>query len=141
MTDEQRKLVAFGARRRVLRSGDVLHEMNRPAEGATVVLRGTLELTDGDSGWEAGPATLLDELALLTRRPHLYGAFALTDVEVLPVERMLFRRLLEEYPDIAARVRERIAARMAALADEMEPVVRRMEAADRLLDRGQPERG
>ena len=136
MTDEQRRLVAFGARRRILRSGDVLHEMNRPAEGATVVLRGTLELTDGDAGWTAGPATLLDELALLTRRPHSFGAFALTDAEVLPIERTLFRRLLEEYPEIAARVRERIAERMASLADEMEPVVRRMEEADRLLDQG-----
>ena len=134
LTDEQRKLVAFGARRRTLRPGDVLHEMNRAAEGATVVLRGTLELTDGDSGWEAGPATLLDELALLTRRPHAFGAFALSAVEVLPVERTLFRRLLEEYPDIAARVRERIAGRLSDLAEQMDPLVRRMEAADRLLD-------
>lgn len=115
--------------------------MDRPAEGATVVLRGRVELTDGDSGWEAGPGTLLDELALLTRRRHAFGAFALTDVEVLPVERTLFRRLVEEYPDIAARVRARIAGRLAALAEEMEPVVRRMEEADRLLDRGREGRG
>ena len=109
--------------------------MGRPAEGATVVLRGRLELTDGDSGWEAGSTTLLDELALLTRRPHAYGAFALVQTEVLPIERTLFRRLLEEYPQIASRVRERIAERLGSLADEMEPIVRRMEAADRAMDR------
>ena len=56
---------------------------------------------------------------------------ARTDAVILPVDRTLFRRLLDEYPDIAERLRERIAARLAKLADEMEPIVKRMENAER----------
>ena len=131
LTDEQRKLVAFGARRRELRDGDVLHRAGRAAEGATVLLRGTLELTDED-GQRAvvGPSTLLDELALVSRRPHAWTATAIGGAVVLPVDRTLFRRLLEEYPDIAARVRNRIAQRLAKLADEMEPIVERLGPLD-----------
>lgn len=111
----------------------MLHHAGRAAEGATVVLRGTLTLTN-DEGVErrAETTTLLDELALLTRRSHAWTATAFTDSVVLPVDRTLFRRLVEEYPDIATRVRERIAGRLARLADEMEPIASRMEAAERL---------
>ena len=136
LTDEQRKLVAFGARRRELRAGDVLHREGRAAEGATVVLRGTLELENEEGARdEAQAATLLDELALISRRSHEWTATAATDAVVLPVDRTLFRRLLEEFPDIATRVRTRIAERLAHLADEMEPVAKRMEAAERLTRR------
>ena len=136
LTDEQRKLVAFGARRRELRAGDVLYSAGRPAEGATVVLRGAFDLSN-DEGAErrVGAATLLDELALLTRRSHAWTATAATDAVVLPIDRTLFRRLLEEYPDIAAQVRERIAARLGRLADAMEPIAQRMEAAEKLTRR------
>ena len=132
LTDEQRKLVAFGARRRMLRAGDLLHQEGRAAEGATVVLRGALALSleDAEQGM-AGPTSLLDELALVARRPHSYTARALEEVAILPVDRTLFRRLIEEYPDIAERVRGRIADRLARLADELDPIARRLGAADR----------
>ena len=66
-----------------------------------------------------GPGALIGELALIveTRRPAT--ALAVGRARVLVVRRSLFRRMLDEYPEIAVTLRDRIAERLAALAPEI----------------------
>ena len=124
---EQLRLIAFGARKREFRRGDVVFREGRPAEGATIVIEGQLlvEAEDGTVG-TAGPRALLDETALLSRRPHSYTATAETDGSLMVIDRPLFRRMVEEFPDIADRTRTRIARRLTRLATEAEGPLRRL---------------
>ena len=52
----------------------------------------------------------LDEMALIVHSRRKAGAYAEEDSEVIRLNRSLFRRILEEYPEVAAALRDRIAA-------------------------------
>ena len=46
-----------------------------------------------------------------------FTATAVEDSEVIRINRPLFRRMLEEYPDVAVMVQGRIRANLAAMID------------------------
>ena len=124
-TSEQLRLLAFGAETMRLKAGRELFQEGAPADCAFVVASGTVELYRDIAGRRviigtAGPASLLGELALITGTNRLTGAVAATDVEVIRLNRSLFRRILEEYPDVAATLHARIASEMHALISRLE---------------------
>ena len=125
--EEQLRLIAFGARRREFRAGDVLFREGRTAEGASIVAAGrvSVETEAGERG-TAGVYALLDETALLARRAHGYTATAETDGAIIVVDRPLFRRMIEEFPQIAERTEARILRRLATLASDAERPLRRL---------------
>lgn len=124
-TPEQLRLLAFGAETMRLKAGRELFQEGAPADCAFVVASGTVELYREIGGKRivvgtAGPASLLGELALITGTQRMTGALAATDIEVIRVNRSLFRRILEEYPDTAATLYARIAAEMKAMIAKLE---------------------
>ena len=125
--EEQLRLIAFGARKRPFRVGDVVFREGRPAEGAAIVAEGrlTVENEAGERG-TAPTYSLLDEVALLSRRPHAFTAVADTDGVLMVVDRTLFRRMLDEFPEIADRTRERFEGRLVQLAAKAEGPLRRL---------------
>ena len=131
LSDEQLRLVAFGARKRTIERGEVAFRAGRAADGGIVVQRGSLVLTDGDGEPvdEAGAGDLVNELALIIRRAHDYTGVARTQCNLIIVERGLFRRVLEEFPDAADRVQERIGLRIERMYRGLLPVLERMERA------------
>ncbi|MFB2602145.1 cyclic nucleotide-binding domain-containing protein, partial [Rhizobium phaseoli] len=72
MSEDQLRLIAFGADRRMIAAGQMLFRQGAPAESAYVVLSGSLVLsTTSSDGMQradavAGPGTLISELALVT---------------------------------------------------------------------------
>ncbi|MDI7862394.1 cyclic nucleotide-binding domain-containing protein [Rhizobiaceae bacterium n13] len=122
--EDQLRLIAFGAERRHLASGQTLFREKSPAECAYVVASGDVALNaTGRSGksevaGHAGPGTLLSELAMVTLVERKFTAVATQDSEVIRISRALFHRLLEEYPDIAAAVESRIRDNLAAMATQ-----------------------
>ncbi|MCX8999299.1 cyclic nucleotide-binding domain-containing protein [Rhizobiaceae bacterium BDR2-2] len=127
LPDDALRLVAFGAEKKVLSGGQVLFREGAPAESAYIVVSGRVAIVTGGRGEPqgfAGPGTLLSELALITRVERKFTAVAEGDLEVLRIARALFRRLMEEYPQVAviaeARIRENIT-RLAAEAGAMQP--------------------
>ena len=73
----------------------------------------------------AGPGAILGELALIADTKRLTSASAAIDSEVLRLSRKIFRRILEEYPDLAAQLHHRILAQFQALIDRIEQLAPR----------------
>ena len=119
--EDKLRLIAFGAERRRMQAGQMLFRQGTPADCAFVVADGRFELTrTGKNGHVAqlGVAergTLLGELAMVTSVSRSLTAIAPETAEVIRISRPLFRRMLEEYPDIAGLVRQRIDENLAEL--------------------------
>jgi CRP-like cAMP-binding protein len=127
---EQLRLLAFGAETTALPAERKLYREDDEADCAYVVVRGRIVLyreADGPSrpvGYaEAG--SILGELALIADTRRLTSASAAADSEVLRLHRKMFRRMLEEYPDLAAQLHERIAADLQALVKRIEALAPR----------------
>lgn len=122
MDGDQLRLIAFGAERRVIAEGQALFREHSPAECAFVVAHGHFQLsTLGRDGKlhpqsDAGPGTLLSELALVTMVERKYTAIAVQESEALRITRTLFHRLLEEYPQAARILENRIRDNLTSMA-------------------------
>ena len=125
-TREQLRLLAFGAESMRLSAGRELFEEGSDADSAYVVSRGGIVLyreRDGEQAvvGYAGAGVMLSELALIAETKRLTSARAEVDTDLIRLSRKLFRRILEEYPEIAVLLHERIAG-------ELQAMVRRIEA-------------
>ena len=131
MSEEQLRLIAFGADRRHIAAGQTLFREKSPAECAYVVARGSFELSAvdgaGASKVEATvqTGTLLSELALVTLVERKYTAVALEDSDVIRITRALFHRLIEEYPDAGQLIENRVRANFAAMARQAAAMLHR----------------
>jgi CRP-like cAMP-binding protein len=119
---DQLRLIAFGAERRLLAETQELFREGSPAEAAYIVVRGQIGLYSTNRVGEVhhqknvGPGTLLSELALVTMVERKFTALAASDAEVLKINRGLFQRLLEEYPQVGRLIEARIRENIAGLA-------------------------
>ena len=101
MNDDQLRLIAFGADRRVIAAGQMLFRQGSPAESAYVITSGSLELSvtgaDGMGRTEAiaGAGALISELALITLVERKFTAIAREDTAIIRITRALFHRLIE----------------------------------------------
>lgn len=129
--EDKLRLIAFGAERRKLQAGQMLFREGTPSDCAFVVAGGRFELSrTGKDGHAiqlgfAERGTLLGELAMVTAVNRSMTAIAPDNAEVIRINRPLFRRMLEEYPDIAGIVRRRIEENLAALNADLGKVAGR----------------
>ena len=121
LSDDKLRLMAFGAERRRVVEGQTLFREGASADCGFVVASGAFRLTtiarDGslrDEGL-AQAGTLLSELAMISPVERKFTATAEEDSEVIRINRPLFRRMLEEYPDVAVLVEARIRANLEAM--------------------------
>jgi cAMP-binding proteins - catabolite gene activator and regulatory subunit of cAMP-dependent protein kinases len=131
-TGEQVRLLAFGAERLVLPAGRRLFRQDDAADCAYVVVRGLVRLFYEDRGErvpvaDVGPGTLVGELALIADTKRLTGAEAHEESELLKIDRRIFRRILEEYPEIAVTLHRRISADIRDLVSRLEAAAARLE--------------
>jgi CRP-like cAMP-binding protein len=132
-TQEQLRLLAFGADTVHLSRDRRLYREDDDADTAYVVVRGSITLFREQNGKHAvvgtaGPGTMLGEMALIADTRRLTSAAAATDAEVMRLDRKMFRRILEEYPETAAALHRRI------LADLQEMIGRIEKMAPRFAD-------
>ncbi len=125
-TREQLRLLSFGAESMRLTAGKQLFEEAADADCAYVVVRGGVVLyreRDGDQAvvGYAGAGVMLGELALIAETKRMTSARTEVDSDLIRLSRKLFRRILEEYPEVAVMLHERIAG-------ELQAMVRRIEA-------------
>ena len=125
LADDKLRLMAFGAERRKLVEGQTLFREGTSADCGFVVAQGSFQLTstlrDGATREEgiADYGTLLSELAMISAVERKYTAVAREDSEVIRINRPLFRRMLEEYPDVAVLVDARIRENLGAMISQM----------------------
>jgi len=128
-TQEQLRLLAFGAENTFLQADRKLYLEDDDADSAYIVVKGRIALYREQGGERipigmAGPGAMLSELALIADTRRLTSASAAIDSEVIRLSRKMFRRILEEYPDLAVQLHERILEefqQMIARIEELGP--------------------
>jgi CRP-like cAMP-binding protein len=133
--DEQLRLLAFSAENVNYRDGEVLFISGERADGGLVIATGSVSL-EGEGGSDEvldtfGPGSLIGETALLveTRRPARAVANGAT--EVIRIRRALFKRMLQEFPDIARRLFEARANAFVATSGALARVGAVLEQIER----------
>jgi CRP-like cAMP-binding protein len=124
-TQEQLRLLAFGTETIRLSSGRELYREGAAADCGFVVASGTVGLYRNKDGERvrvgtATPGAILGEFALIAESRRLTGAMAETDIEVIRLNRTLFRRILQEYPELALQLHQRIAAELQDMIARIE---------------------
>lgn len=129
LTDEQLRLLAFSGERQAIAEGETVFEAGAPAAGAMVVLAGRMRVLMPDEHGDTrsiGPATLINAPALIVEARQPFRAEAETDCEILLLRRSVFRRLLDEFPAVAARLHAELASRLAGFAGELARIGERL---------------
>jgi CRP-like cAMP-binding protein len=124
LTDDQLRLLAFGADHRRLRQGEVVFRIDARADAGFVVAAGEVLLQRGPAGQERtmgryGRGALIGELALITETRRPASAIAATDCDLIHITRLLFRRMLEEYPEIAFALHEKLADQLGQMTVDL----------------------
>jgi CRP-like cAMP-binding protein len=127
------RLIAFSATRLELPDGRILFRADAKALSGFVVMAGEIELSRGTEEapvvlGKYGPGTLIGESALFveTRRPAT--AKAIGETLVIEIDRTLMRRILTEYPEVAARMHTLIADRLMETVGELGSLETRFDA-------------
>lgn len=130
MNEDQLRLLAFGAQKHRLAAGQNAFAAGSRAQCAFVIAEGRMALSVPEKGAsrrlpDAGPSTMLCELAIISDIECPMTATALEDCEVFEISRALFTRLLEEFPEVAVSLEARIKANLGAMVREMSGLKRR----------------
>lgn len=124
LSTEQLRLIAFGTEHLVLNKGRELYRAGERADCAFVVLSGEVNFFE-DQGMSrritgsAGVGSMIGELALISAQKRPTGAVAAEDCEIMRINRSLFRRVLEEYPELAARLHQDLQARFSEFLEQV----------------------
>jgi CRP-like cAMP-binding protein len=120
---EALRLLAFSAETRILRAGDVLFRRGDAADSGFVVLSGSIALTAKDDGSAAerivSPQTLIGDIALMTETQRAVTAIARETSSVLKISRVLFHRVLKEFPRSAELLRSRMEKNLQGFVGEL----------------------
>lgn len=131
-TQDQLRLLAFGAENVELEEGRELYREGAPADSAFIVVDGEIGLfREGEEGrvelGSAGAGAILGEFALIADSRRLTGAAALADTVLIKINRRLFRRILEEYPEVAAALHQRISEQLQKMVSAIERLAPRFD--------------
>ncbi|MGH6793652.1 MAG: cyclic nucleotide-binding domain-containing protein [Methylocella sp.] len=122
------RLIAFSAETRLLRAGDVLFRRDEISNDGFVLLAGSIAMdASGDGAATARivrPPGLIGDLALLTQTRRPATAIAREPSTVLRISRQLFRRVLQEFPVSAERLRQSLRASLLQFTGELGAVRR-----------------
>lgn len=117
------QVLAFSAQRHDFAAGERLIAQGSKGLAACLILEGQAELQrDDGKGPErignAGPGAFIGEIAMIADRPYAISATARTPVQAVLIDRALFMRVAEEYPEFGARVFRAISRRLdGSIAD------------------------
>jgi CRP-like cAMP-binding protein len=124
LATEHLRLLAFSAVRTELLTDQILFREGAAAASGFILASGELELSTGIGKSKkvlttCEPGTLVGEIALFieTKRPATATATRVS--EVLEVSRGLVVRMLNEYPQVALRLRATLADRLSATVGEL----------------------
>ncbi|MFC0284453.1 Crp/Fnr family transcriptional regulator [Camelimonas abortus] len=127
------RLIAFAAPRRTFPAGARIFSFGEPAQGALLVARGRIMLTQpGESGPDlaVSAGAVIDDMAMFVGTVRAADATAVEDTDVIILDRAIIRRVLTEFPRSAAAVRDAVSARLNRMSAELAGVGRKLAALD-----------
>lgn len=124
-TQEQLRLLAFGGEAMRLPERRVLYREGDEADCAFVIVGGAVDLSQERDGRRTlvrrvGPGTILGELALIADSNRMTDATTAADTALIRLGRKQFRKILEEFPDLAILLHSRIAEELQRMIAEIE---------------------
>jgi CRP-like cAMP-binding protein len=125
------RIIAIGAEQRYVHGGEVLFHKNTPADSSYVVQEGAFRVGEGSLSFNAGPGTLLAEMAMIADTQHTMTATAITPSTVIRIPRSLFLKMLEGYPDAARQLRDHIEMEAEQSALDLAHIHTAMRGKDR----------
>ena len=128
------RLLAFAAEPRQLRAGDVLFRKGEPSDGGYVVTQGAVAMIEDETRTAdaiIGPGGLIGEIALITETKRPATAIAREPTHVLRISRAMFRRTMEEYPELAKRLANDLRHRVTSISADLSRVKRRLDPGRR----------
>ena len=133
---EHLKLIAFSAESRSLPDKLLLYDEGQLLHSAYVIvsglLRGRHKAKDSDrvESREIGPGVMLGERALILDVRADEAVRVESRARVLQIRKVMFRRLLQEYPDIAVTLRLRLTRSVLQAAADFNTVGERLKAVE-----------
>ena len=120
---EALRILAIGAENRYLQGGEVLCQQGQAVDAGYVVQEGSFRLTRAGeidaAGRTAGAGAIIGEVALLVDSQSSFTATARQPSTVIRIPRTLFVKMLEGYPEAAARLRDSLLAQTEQTARDM----------------------
>ncbi len=131
-SSEHLRLIAFSAESRSLPEKLLLYDEGQSLHSAFVVASGTLRAERKAKAGGAieqkpiGPGAMLGERALIFDSKAAETVRVETRARVLQIRKTMFRRLLEEYPEITLTLRSRIARSLVQSARDYQRVAEKL---------------
>ena len=128
---DQLRLLVFGSEKLSFPEGTQIFHEDQASDGGYVIVEGEVELWVDRNGYREvlGVCTrgqILGELAVLTQTRRASSAMTITDASLIRVSRATMTRVLEEYPELAARLHDRIGDNVIDFAKDLYPVARKL---------------
>jgi CRP-like cAMP-binding protein len=135
--DDQLRLLAFSAESMDYQNGQRLFDQGERADGGLVITSGTVSLqTKNENGFDevdrVGAGTLLGETALLAECKRPCRAEAVEGVRVIRIRRALFKRMIQEYPELAQRLFEQHVSHYRHTVAALRPIGDKMAELEQL---------
>ena len=138
-SDEHLKLIAFSAESRSLPEKLLLFDEGQLLHSSYVIVTGTLKGehkvkgTDKVIKRDIGPGVILGERALILDTRATESVRVETRTRVMQIRKLMFRKLLQDYPEIARTLRSRLAKHVIHVASEFRIVGERLKEIDASL--------
>ena len=131
--EEPLRLLAFGSKRLFLRKGEYLFREGAPSDGGYLVVSGQVDIQVERNGRENILSSqlensLIGEMALITANKRVASAVARNNCELIHIPRDVFKRMLNEYPELAQMMHSRILAEVQQMLSKMGRVQENLES-------------
>jgi CRP-like cAMP-binding protein len=133
--EEHLRLLAFGADKRTIIAGAEIFHLGAFADCGYVVANGIVQIVADNPEeqkiiGEYGRASMIGELAMISEGNRNCTVIAKGQVELMVISRKLFRRMLQEYPELAEIVHARISGSVQNFISRLEHIQRKLDHID-----------
>lgn len=136
LTVEQLEAVARAGQKKYFEDGENLIAEGEPGDTAYLILTGKAGYNRRDKEQELTedlwPGTLVGELGMLVETVHTVTVKASERLRALAITRETFRSVLEEHPEIASHISEKLLVRLHKLAAELREVDNRLAEVEKV---------
>jgi CRP/FNR family cyclic AMP-dependent transcriptional regulator len=125
------QLLAFSAVGENFEPGSILVQQGQTGTAAYLVLSGQAEISTDDKGplGEVGPGSFLGQVAMIGASPYSVTVRALDLVSTARIDRDLFLRVAQEFPEFGNAVLRTLARKLGTAIDELGEVRQLLQRA------------